>query len=354
MKTNETSVASILQPSEINITPAELAKSAAKFRKELVKIPITGLSSALRFFTLRTGIQGSETVGEMSGAIDLGPYNAYRVDQSGLGIAGRELKTYLGSAIKRFDPNQVFGSIYGSQITQGEGLKNVPITAQVVAFLAAKISKSLRLSLFDAVRNASGNTTKDLFDGFDTITAAEVTAGKLSAANGNLFAFTEKITAANAVDAIREFLRNADDELIGQGDGEVDPNNAVNLYVPRQIVYDYCEDYKSTTGNSVVYDKFNQTVVEGFPYVRLVPFAGKANSKFIQLSTRDNMLLGTDLTHDVERMDIEKHHEFLLSFIATLVFGAQFESISKERLLVGKLYDAPAVTPTPPQTEDKQ
>ncbi len=353
MKKNETSQASIIQPTEINITPAELAKSAAKFRKELVKIPITGLSSALRFFTLRTGIQGSETVGEMSGAIELGPYNAYRVDQTGISIQGRELKTYLGSAVKRFDPNRVFGTIYGSQITQGEGLKNVPITAQIAAFLAAKISKSLRLSLFNAVRKASGNTTKDLFDGFDTITAAEITAGNLSASNGNLHAFTEKITSANAVDVLREFLRKADDELIGQGDGEVDPNNAVNLYVPRQIVYDYCEDYKSTTGNSPVFDKYNQTVVEGFPYVRLVPFAGKADSKYIQLSTRDNMLLGTDLMHDVERMDIEKHHEFVLSFIATLVFGAQFESISRERLLVGKLYEAPAANPEPPAQDGK-
>lgn len=349
MKTNESSPADTLQASELKFTPEELSRSAAKYRREFVKIPITGLKAALAYFQLRTGIQGSETVGEMSGSIEMAPYNAYRVDSKEIGITGRELKTYLGSAVKRFDPNKVWGSIYGSQITQGEALKNVPIAAQMVAFLAAKISKALRLSLFDAVRNPAGNTTKDLFDGFDTITAAEIKAGKISEANGNLFSFSEAITSANAVDMIRTFLQSADDELIGMGDGEVDPNNAVNLYVPRQIVYAYCEDYKSTTGNSPVYDKYNQVVVEGFPYVRLCPFAGKATSKFLQLSTRNNMLLGTDLTHNVEKMDVEKHHEFLLSFIATMVFGAQFESISKESLFVGKLYEAPA-NPVTPET----
>ena len=349
MKTNESTPAEPLQASELKFTPEELSRSAAKYRREFVQIPITGLKAALAYFQLRTGIQGSETVGELSGSIEMAPYNAYRVDQGEIGITGRELKTYLGSAVKRFDPNQVWGSIYGSRITQGEGLKNVPVTVQIVSYLAAKISKSLRLSLFDAVRNPAGNSTKDLFDGFDTITAAEVTAGKISEANGNLFRFTEAITSANCVDMLRTFLQAADDELLGQGDGEVDPNNAVNLYVPRQIVYAYCEDYKSTTGNSPVYDKFNQVVVEGFPYVRLCPFAGKAKSNFLQLSTRNNMLLGTDLTHNVEKMAIEKHHEFLLSFVATMVFGAQFESISKEALMVGKLYEA-SPSPTNPET----
>ena len=40
-------------------------------------------------------------------------------------------------------------------------------------------------------------------------------------------------------------------------------------------------------------------------------------------------------------MAIEKHHEFLLSFIATMFFGCQFDSVSKERLYVAKLSVSP-------------
>ena len=34
---------------------------------------------------------------------------------------------------------------------------------------------------------------------------------------------------------------------------------------------------------------------------------------------------------------VEKHHPFKLDFVATMFFGAEFETISKERLLVGTI-----------------
>ena len=52
------------------------------------------------------------------------------------------------------------------------------------------------------------------------------------------------------------------------------------------------------------------------------------------------MLIGTDQMGGVENITVEKHHEFLLSFIATMFFGTNYESISPERLLVGKLATA--------------
>ena len=43
---------------------------------------------------------------------------------------------------------------------------------------------------------------------------------------------------------------------------------------------------------------------------------------------------------DLLKIIVEKHAAFVLQFIATLFFGTQYESISKERLLVGKLFSA--------------
>ena len=327
---------------EVIITPDSLAQSANKNRKELLKLPIMALGYALNYFTIRSGIRGTETVGQIDGGFELGPYDPYRVDRDDVSINGRTLQSYFGSVVKEFDPNSVYKSIYGSSIVKGDGLKNVPITLQILSFLAAKLGKSLLLHLFDAVRNPSGKKTVDLFNGVDTVTAAEITAGNIASSKGNLFEFTEAINSTNAVDLITAFCRSAADELLECEDGEESKAEGLNLYIPRSILYAYRDDYKATTGNSPIYDKFNQTTVEGFPNIRLVPFAGKAKSKYIQLSHRNNMLIATDQLGDKEQISVEKYHPFVLSFVATLFWGFDYESIDPSRLLVGQLYQNPA------------
>lgn len=333
---------------KVVITPDALAQSANKFRKELLKLPILGLGYALNYFTVRTGIRGSETVGQIDGNFELGPYDPYRVDRTNVNVTGRTLQSYFGSVVKEFDPNSVYQSIYGSSIVKGDGLKNVPITLQVLSLMASKIGRGLLIHLFDAVRNASGTKTVDLFNGVDTVTAAEITAGNIATAKGNLFEFSDAITSTNAVDMITAFCRAASAELLECEDGEDSKANGLNLYVPRSVIYAYRDDYKATTGNSPIYDKFNQMTVEGFPNIRFVPFAGKANSKYIQLAQRNNMLIATDQLGDTENVLVEKHHPFVLSFIATLFFGFDYESVDQSRLLVGKFYEKPTTPVTPP------
>lgn len=330
---------------KVVITPEALAQSANRFRAKLLTLPVLALGYALNYFTVRTGIRGSETTGTLDAGFELGPYDPYRVDRSNVNITGRTLQSYFGSVVKEFDPDSVYQSIYGSSIVKGDGLKNVPITVQVLSVMASKIGKSLLLHLFDAVRDASGTKTKDLFNGVDTVTAAEITAGNISADKGNLFEFSEAIDSTNAVDLITAFCRVASDELLECEDGEDSKADGLNLYVPRYVMYAYRDDYKATTGNSPIYDKFNQMVVEGFPNIRFVPFAGKAKSKFIQLSHRNNMLIATDQLGDKENILVEKYHPFVLSFIATLFWGFDYESIDSSRLLVGKFYEKPATPP---------
>lgn len=318
---------------KVIITPEELATSARKYRSELIMQPVHALADTLKHMNLRTGIRYSETVGELSGDIEIGPYNETRIDESGVEIKGRTLYTYLGSVIKKFSPNSVAQSIYGSAITKGEALKNVEITKQVLAFLGAKIGQGLDMHIFDAVRNADGSGTADLFNGFDTITKTEVTAGNISAGKGNLFEFGEKIDKNNAVDAIVSFCRAADPLLVGR-------NKALKLFVPYEILNAYNDDYKATTGAIPYNTHFEQQYVEGFRNIELVPMYQKTGSEYLHLTTANNMLVGVNLQGEEERLEVEKHHEFLLSFVATLFFGVEFESIAKERMLVGKLITA--------------
>lgn len=320
---------------KVKITDKDLATSARTYRKDLLMVPVHALAKSLQHMTLRTGVRHSEKVGELTGDIEMGPYSETRVDDKDVSISTRELKTYLGSVVKKFSPNSVAQTVYGSSITKGESLTNVEIVRLVLSYLSAKIGAGIDRHLFNAVRKADGNKTVDLFDGFDTITGQEITSGSISTDLGNLYEFSEPITKLNAVDQVVTFCRSADDFL--------QETEGAKLLISRDIYNAYVDDYKATTGAIVYNDKFLKTSVEGFDNVELVPMYQKKNAPYIQLTTKSNLLVGVDQEGDEEDIVIEKHAPFVLDFVATMFFGTQFETLDKTRLLVGKLAE---VNPT--------
>lgn len=317
----------------ITITPAELATSGAKFRSELIQMPMHAMRETTQHMTVRRGIRYAETVGELSGNIDLGPYSETRIDNTGMTIKGRTLYTYLGSVVKKFSPNSVVQSIYDDIITKGENLKTVNIALRVLIYLTAKMGHNLQGHIWNAVRNDNGTTSADLFNGFDTITAAEINAATptISTSIGNLYEFDAAITASNAVDQIKAFCEAASEFLVDSG-------QEVKLFCSPAIKRAYLKDYQATVGAIPYNTSYDKLTVEGFENVHFVPLYNKANSPYIHLSTQSNMLVGVNQEGEDERITVEKHEAFVLQYIATMFFGVQFESINPERLLVGKLH----------------
>lgn len=315
---------------KVTITPESLNKSAAKNRKEILMMPVFALGAFLQHATLRPGIRYNETVGEMSGSMELGPYDEDRIDDDDVKVEGRTLSTFLGSVVKKFSPNSVYQTIYGSAITKGEALKTTDITRQVLNFLSKKVGEGLYDHVWDAVRNDSGKKTVDLFNGFDTITATEIANKKISADAGNYLALTEDINSTNAVEQLKAIWRKANAHLQGI---------PTKMFVTQDILDAYNDDYKATTG-SIAYNKeFNQTFVEGSQNrCSIVALPNKAGSKFIHLTTKQNMLVGVNQMGEEESVAVEKHEAFRLQFIMTMFFGCQFETISKERFLVAQLH----------------
>ena len=322
---------------QMTITPEQLALSGHKYRTELLQMPVHSMQETLQHMTLRRGIRYAETVGELTGDIDLGPYSETRIDNDGMNIKGRTLYTYLGSVVKKFSPNSVVKSIYDDAVTKGEELKNVDIALRVLSYLTAKLGHNLQSHIWDAERDDNGTNSAALFNGFDTITTAEIaaTTPAISTTIGNLFEFTEAITANNAVDQLKAFCEAASEFL-------VDAGQAVNLYCSPAIYRNYLKDYQSTVGAVPYNTSYGKAVVEGFENVRFVPLYNKAKSPYIHLSPAANMLVGVNLEGEEEDIRIEKHEAFVLQYIATMFFGVQFESINPERLLVGKLYSSAA------------
>ena len=315
---------------ELKITDSELQKSAVTYRKELLIMPVISAMATLQHMTARPGVAGREVLGQLSGGIELGPYDPNRKDDDGLAITPRKLETYLGSVIKRFDMNSVAKTVYGALTTQGDGLASLDLTRQVLNYLAMQLGRSLNLCIFSAVRNESGSLTKDLFDGFDTITQKEVTAGTISQDAGNFIQLGEAITEPNAVDTLMKIYEQADDSLQGV------PSK---MFVPFNVYRAYNKDYMASFGNVIYNTEYKKTFLEGTDNLcEIVPLVSKKGSPFIHLTTKGNMVYGYGDGMADEKISVEKYHEFLLSFVATMYFGCQFETISKERLMVAKLF----------------
>ena len=311
-----------------NITDNELKQSAVKYRKDLLMMPTISAKETLDHMSLRPGVAGREVVGQLSGDIELGPYDPNRVDENGVAVTPRVLETFLGSVVKRFDVNEAGKTVYGELYAQGQALTNANIAKAVLVYLSALLGKKLNQCIWGAKRVVKGAKTSELFDGFDTITAAEIAAGNLSSAKGN-YMTVEAITAANAVDTLKSIYRAASDELQGQ---------QVKMFISRDIYNAYVDDYQATVGAVPYNTDFKKTTLEGSDGLcELVPLVSKKGSQYIHLTPKANMLVGYGAGMADENIRIEKYHEFLLSYVATMYFGVQFESISPERLMVAKI-----------------
>lgn len=313
------------------VSHVELNKAAQKFRKELLIMAVIGLARTLDHMTLRTGVRYKETVGELSGPVELMPYTGKLPDKGDdIVIDGRDLETYLGQSIKYFDPNTLVSSLYGAAVTKGEGLQNLDINKAVLTLMIQKISGGLNKSIFNGVRNAAGKTTSTLFNGYDTIIAAEIVAGKIATAKKNLYNFSEAITSSNAVDLLKAYFRACSDEL---------KDEMVKMYISQTIYDAYCDDYQLIVGAAPYNKEFKKTFLEGSDNrCELVPLVGKKDASYIEISTKQNMLVGVNQVGEEERIEVRRgDNPFQLQFVTTMFFGTQFESISPERILVGKL-----------------
>lgn len=315
----------------INITHTALAASATKFRKELLMVITIALQQSLQHMTLRPNVQYKEIVGSIRGNSEFGPYDPNRKNTS-TDITGRELEVYLGSVIKEFDPNDALKSIYGSLILSGKSITETEIAKAILAAEMKSLSAKLNMSLFPAVRNAAGTSSKDLYNGFDTIAATEIAASKITVAKKNLFEFSEAITSSNAVDALKALYRGASDELREQ---------EVKLFLPYSIYDAYCDDYQATVGAAPYNKEFKKTLLEGSNNLcELAPLASKKDTPFLQLTSKKNMLVGTGSGNDLEKLEVDRFSAFLVTLSSAIVFGTQYESIDAENLLIGKLFVA--------------
>ena len=308
---------------KFQFTLKEYQEAAVKYRKELLMLPIIGIGDTLQHMTGRPGIRYKERVGNLTGDAQFAPYNPSRSVDYNLGIEFRDLETYFGSVVAKFEPNTAISTLLGTGATKGDGQMATPTARHVLALIAKNLSEHLNDAIWSGVRNPTGDTTADLFDGFDTITQKEITGGAIAAENGNYMKIDEAITPANAVDIAKSILFSLDPRLRSQD---------LLLYCSQDFVDKYNEGYLLTHGGIPYNTQYGQGAVEGSNgKLRFCPLYNKADSKFMHVTTKSNMLVGYDQMGDVENVLVKEYEPFILSYIATMFFGVQFESLDKRR-----------------------
>lgn len=316
---------------KLTFTPADFQTAAIKYRREILMTILQGVQNTLQYMTGRPGIRYKERVGDADGDAQFAPYKANMTSDFDLKINYRELETFFGACVKTFEPNSAVSTLLGTGATKGDGQMQTPTAKLVLQLIAKHLSWYLNNAIWKAKRNAEGNTTLDLFDGFDTITKKEIDATNISEANGNYFKLSAKIDKNNAVDILKEeVLFKLDDELRAQ---------TCYLYCPQSLLDLYNQAYQSVVG-SIPYNKeYGHTDVEGSEHKLIFcPLSNKAGSSYIHVAPKSNMLVGYDSMSDVESISVEKYAPFVLTFVATMFFGTQFESIDKQRLFVAELF----------------
>ena len=315
-----------------------LVNSSARYRKEVLAMPVVALlDKALKHMTLRRGVAGDETVGRVGSDAELRPYKTEKGATDKSRIIARTLTTYLGDVIEEFDPYQLFTTVYGEQFSDKTKRTEAEIVQALCLQMGKSVAKKLGAALFNAQRNPAGTTTATLFNGFNTIAAAEITAGNIAAAKGN-YIEVDTITAANVGDVLKAIYDGASEEL-----QEADN---LKMFLPKSIkkLYDdWCLAHFGAVVYNTTYAKNRLHGTDENP-CELVALSGMKNSPYIYLSTKENMLVGCDQSGNPKEKFLVRvpDNPKVVQFFACMFWGVQFEQIEQEFLLVAK-----QVTPTP-------
>lgn len=314
------------------ITPEFLEESAQIIRKDLAVMPFQVLQDkTAKYITVLPGVRNQITFGELDGDAQLRPFKHSVREEADYSITGRTLQVYPGNCAKDFDPMPLFHSIWGESIAMGEQISKGMIAKKLLSLFAAKIGMHINDVVFvGGVRNVSGTTTADLFDSFDTIIAAEITAGKIAANKGNYIKLGA-IDKTNAVEKLKEFYRAADKELKGR---------PCLMYISPEVYDAYCDDYQARHGALPYNTSFDKVYLEGSRNrCEFAILDNMAGSQYLKISIKQNFLLGTDIMYQQNTPFIHSYAPFTVTFAYAGVYGEQIRCINKEFLMIGDIED---------------
>jgi hypothetical protein len=305
-------------------------KTAVKWSKELLELPIRQANDVLKYMHGIKGLRGEMHLPSISAKAEFGPYNPDRSNSASASINWRTLTTYFGNDVEKFSPNDYAMLTMGYDApTLGEGIKRAPQTLLILAQIAKARGEALASAVFKGKRNAEGEKTVDLFDGFETIAKREIEAGTISKEIGNLYEITDKLTSLNTCDILKDMVYSRNSFL---------RNTQATLLCSQEVADRYNDSYLQTHAATPYNAQFDQTFIEGSGrHFNIVALPELDGSDLMYLTPKDNLLWGTDNDSDQSSVDIMRVDHYRLSFAANIFFGVNFHTVDPRRLTIIKL-----------------
>lgn len=316
-------------PVEISPSFEEFKKAAEKWHRTFVKVPVLSAKDTTKYMTGLPGCRTNQHIGTAESKAQFYPYVANKRGDSTTKITFETLEIFFGSMIHDFVPNDEVQTILGEHAdTMGAGMSKSEIAKLVIAGVMASAGEELALAIPTAVRNDSGDTTMDLFNGHVTVIEKAITDGKVSVAKKNLVVLTDTITANNVVDVLKKIEFGLDQRLRKQ---------ERFLYCDPHIVDLYNEGYLLSHPAVPYNEKYEQNYVEGSNRrMTFAPLDGLAGTGVMWIAPKSNVIYGYDGMSDSEKCEILRFQPDTLTLNAKMFFGAGFRTFDFRFLKVIK------------------
>lgn len=305
-----------------------LIDAGKQYRKDLLTMPVAVLADVLQYMSLRTGIQGKIIGGTLSTDAQLRPYKTEKGASDNTKIDPYEWETFLGDVVKEFDPNAILGTLYTERTSKKPNERE--ISRLVALEMAKKVGEGLYDVMFTAVRNSSGETSADLFNGYSTLAAAAVTAGTLSAAKKNYQDITAtELSTLNVGDELKKAYRAISPLL---------KKKKVYMYLPTSVLEMYEDWFQVEHGHAPWNEGVKQKFLVGSDSkCEFIPLPNMEGTSYIFITSSNNMLVGVDQESDKEDVEIRRvDNPKVVQFFMMAYFGVGFDSLDARVMNVVK------------------
>lgn len=322
---------------QVTFTPEELSTSFQKYRKELIVMPMFAMAAAMQHMGFRDGIRYKDHLHEMKGNFEFGNYDKYKKGDGAVQIVQRTLETFFGNCIEPIDPNSIYQTLWGSDVTKGEALKNVDWTKRVCAYIMKKLGENMFLNMWTAKHDPTDTTkTAKWFNGFCTLEDIEIAAGTMTKELRNLYYLPEAFTVFNTEDLINDFFWG--DAAAGwPGVHTLLRGQKCKLFMSETVKYYYEKSYQTNHGALPYNLQFTKAHLDGKENVEFVALPNVPEN-YLSLTPKGNILTLWNLRTADETFLCEKsltsHYD--VDFLANMFYGEQYESINPERLCVAR------------------
>lgn len=295
----------------INIT--KLDQYARTYRSALLALALLD-KNVFEDFEVIPGIKDEYVLTTLRMGNVVKPYNKTWNPNAGGALEPRTLKVHLGKVELEEEPLKYRNTYLGHLMKKGVNEKDHPFEKFFCEEVMRKMKSEINLeTTFQGIRNATGNTAKDLANGFLKIVKDEITGAKLTPI------VTGVIDNTNAIAKLKAMYKGLPKQY-----REV----MINIYCSYEDYDAYCENYQAKNSALPYNTQYEHVYLEGSNRrAKLVPKAGFGESRRIIMTPQENMCIGVDLASDQEKIGVNNSDVWVVKFFAAFAYGLQIAQL---------------------------